>query len=50
MESLRSGGLLLGKRSEPKVGLNSAELGEELARLLVLDGGSDNDILAGYLI
>jgi hypothetical protein len=44
---LRDGGLLLGQRGEAQVGLDDAELGEELLGLLVLDGGVDDDVVAG---
>lgn len=39
--------LLLGERSESEVGLDDAELGEEVLGLVVADGGVDNDIVTG---
>ena len=44
---LASRGLLLGQRGEAQVGLDGAELGEQLLGLLVLDGGVDDDVVAG---
>jgi hypothetical protein len=40
-------GLLLGKRSEPQVGLDDAEVWEQSLRLVVLDRGVDNDVVTG---
>lgn len=42
-----SSSLLLGQRGKTQVGLDDAEVGEQLLGLLVLDGGVDNDIVAG---
>jgi hypothetical protein len=39
--------LVLGQGGEAQVGLDDAEVGEELLGLLVGDGGSDNDIVTG---
>ena len=43
---LCDGSLLLGEGSETQVGLNDAEVGEELLGLLVLDAGGDDDVVA----
>lgn len=40
------GGLLLVQGSEAQVGLDDAEVGEELLGLVVADGGVDDDIVA----
>lgn len=39
------GGLVLGERSEAQVRLDNGHLGEELLRLLALDGGVDDNIV-----
>lgn len=44
---LLGSGLLLGQRSETKVRLDDAEVGEELLGLLVADAGVDDDIVTG---
>ena len=44
---LCDGSLLLGEGSETQVGLNDAEVGEELLGLVVLDAGGDDDVVAG---
>ena len=43
--TLRSSSLLLGQRCEPQVGLDDAEVWEELLGLVVVDGGVDNDVV-----
>ena len=43
--TLRSSGLLLGQRCEPQVGLDDAEVWEELLGLVVVDRGVDNDVV-----
>ena len=44
---LCDGSLLLRERGEAQVGLDDAEVGEELLGLLVLDAGGDDDVVAG---
>lgn len=39
--------LLFGQRGKAEVGLDGAEVGEELLRLLVLDARGDDDVVAG---
>ena len=44
---LCDGSLLLRERGEAQVGLDDAEVGEELLGLVVLDAGGDDDVVAG---
>ena len=44
---LCDGSLLLRERGETQVGLDDAEVGEELLGLVVLDAGGDDDVVAG---
>lgn len=44
---LCDGSLLLRERGEAQVGLDDAEVGEELFGLVVLDAGGDDDVVAG---
>jgi hypothetical protein len=45
---LQSGSLLLGEGSESQVGLDDAELGEDLLGQVVVDRGVDNDVVTGH--